>query len=102
MKPSSQKVPRESAFQKAARILAYTLATAMAFFATGPAYTASAPSIREFVASAYAPELMGVASLGWFIIVALSVFALATIVVFLLVQISGTWAGQLAKLFKFK
>jgi len=43
----------------------------------------------------YAPELVGIASVGWFAIVAVSVFAFATLSIFLFVQIAGAWFSKI-------
>lgn len=100
MKPHSNKGTKPPAFKQAAELLAKTLAVAIAFFATGPSYSASVPMVREFVANSYSPELIGIASLGWFIITAISVFAFATLSVFLLVQMISVWLSKIS--FKLK
>jgi len=95
MPSKSERGSKGSAYKQAAEWLAKTMAIAIAFFATGPSYTATVPSIRDFVANAYAPELVGIASVGWFAIVAVSVFAFATLSIFLFVQIAGAWFSKI-------
>lgn len=94
MSLKSERGPKDSPFKQAAGWLAKTMAIAVAFFATGPSYTATIPSIRSFVETAYAPELVWVASVGWFAVVAVSVFAFATLSIFLFVQIVGAWFSK--------
>lgn len=86
--PKPQK-EKEAAFKMGTNLLAKTAAVGVTFFVTGPFYAATDASIRSFVANAYAVELVGIASLAWFAIVGISVFAFATLAIAAIVQVGG-------------
>lgn len=75
--PQSQRDAAKSVFTSSVSLLANVLAFAAALLGTGPAYSASVGWIRDFTASQYGAAFSDLASLVWFAIVALTVFAFA-------------------------
>jgi len=96
MKPSTNNGSKRPAFKQATDLLARTAAVGVTFFGTGPAFSATNAQVQNFVAGTYGIELGGIASVLWFGILAVSIFAFATLFIAALVQVLGIKATQLA------
>ena len=75
--PQNQREAAKGVFTSSVALLANVLAFAAALLGTGPAYSASVGWVRDFTASQYGMAFSDFASLVWFAIVALTVFAFA-------------------------
>ena len=98
MRPRHPQPPKPSAFAQSGDLLARSSAVGLTFFGTGPAFAATQTHIAEFVAEAYSASLVGVATLLWFILVAVVIFAFSTLLVAAVIQIGSFKGGT--KLFK--
>lgn len=75
--PQNQREAAKSAFASSVFLLANVLAFAAALLGTGPAYSATVGWVRDLTAAQYGAAFSDLASLVWFAIVALTVFAFA-------------------------
>lgn len=100
MSSSETAQARNPAFARARDLLANTMAVGITFFGTGPAYSSSVDFIQDFVSDAYGYELVGIASVLWFVMLAVMIFALSTLLVTTLVQITSLKSAQ--SLIKFR
>lgn len=96
MKPHSQQTPKQPAFKQATDLLARTAAVGVTFFGTGPFYAATDDAVRDYVAGAYGSELTGLASILWFGLLGVSIFAFSTLFIAAVVQLVSLKATQFA------
>lgn len=78
-----------SAFEEGGNLLSKSAAIAITFFATGPSFSATEQHIRSFVSGTYAPELATIAALFWFGLLAVLIYALATLLIAALIKFSS-------------
>jgi len=91
MGPYSPYGQKLSPLKKAMGLLGNIMAIGIAFFATGPAHSATVQNIQEFVATTYSTQLAGLAGIIWFLIVAIFIFAISSLATVLLLQIITMW-----------
>ena len=75
--PQNQREAAKGTFTSSVALLANVLAFAAAMLGTGPAYSASIGWVRDFTAAQYGAAFSDLASLVWFVVVGLTVFAFA-------------------------
>jgi len=87
---------KQPAFKQATDMLARTAAVGITFFGTGPIFAATNDRVRVYVERAYDSDLTGLASLLWFGLLGISIFAFSTLFIAAVVQLVSLKATQFA------
>ena len=81
--------PKRSLFVWGAELLSMTLAVVSAVLLVGPTYGATISWIRNYIATQYGASFVGLASVGWFIAVAIICFGFVSLVFIAFINIKG-------------
>lgn len=80
---------KRSLFVWGAELLSMTLAVVGTVFTVGPTYGATISWVREYIANQYGAPFIGIASVGWFIAVAIICFGFVSLIFITLINVKG-------------
>jgi len=82
MRNTQQKQPKEkrTLFQWGAELLSKTVAVVSSVMLVAPSYNATIGWVRDYIAAQYGSSFVGLASIGWFIAVAIICFGFVSLV----------------------